>query len=172
MPPDNVASCLEWLQRPSRACMDSAFDSKLDTMLSHIAVTSSIMNKCHLTLSVCYMLPWNRRAHLRLISLWYILCECQFKLFSLFVLKISKTLFPHLKPVVCSTGGAGQPDVGRRQHCVGSAPGHHETRLLSRPRHLPHPETPQDEQVRVWRHAAGRAPVGFLARHSCKETEG
>lgn len=85
---------------------------------------------------------------------WNLVCLC--KCFS---------LVPFSRPKhfsVSSTGGAGQPDVGRRQHCVGGASGHHETRLLSRPHHLPHPQTPQDEQVRVRHHAAGPPPVSFL----------
>lgn len=119
--------------------------------------------------SVCFMLPCCHETdvHIRLIWLWFYMNRHLFWVFLqafsvCFVLKISKTLFPHLKPSVCSTGGAGQPDVGRRQHCFSSAPGHHEARLLGRPHHLPHLEAPQDEQVRVRHHAAGRPPVSFL----------
>lgn len=48
-----------------------------------------------------------------------------------------------------STGGAGQPDAGGRQHRVCSSQSHHAPRLLGRPHHLPHPQTPEDEQVGV-----------------------
>lgn len=51
-------------------------------------------------------------------------------------------LFPRL-----STGGAGQPDAGGRQHRVRSSQSHNAPRLLSRPHHLPHPQTPENEQV-------------------------
>ena len=59
-------------------------------------------------------------------------------------------LFPCL-----STGGARQPDAGGRQHRVSRSPSHHAPRLLGRSHHLPHPQTPEDEQVRVRLDSAG-----------------
>lgn len=112
--------------------------------LFHVAVKWTCAHKTHLT-----VILYKHTSGMSVPS----------KLFFLFYLKKSKTFFSHFKPSVRPTGGAGQPDARWRQHCVGSAPGHHEARLLGRPHHLPHPEAPQDEQVGVWHHAAGGPPL-------------
>lgn len=66
-----------------------------------------------------------------------------------------------------SSGGAGQPDAGGRQHRVCSSQSHHASRLLGRPHHLPHPQTPEDEQVGVWHHSAGLNHLSLVVYTEC-----